>query len=139
MADTRAHESDSEVTVRRLGKIIQRIILLNQEPAFAEPLGNGLERLVSQGLLYFYRKLSPLRFLPGLLHLALTYCPWVSEDVVVQVVHNELRKMWSFHVVVPQRMATSGNGRLRQKHSILCMSTDVYFTHIGVTGSSAKK
>ena len=63
----RTHESDSEVTVRRLGKIIQRILLLNQEPAFAEPLGNGLERLVSLGLLYSYRKLSPLRFLPSLL------------------------------------------------------------------------
>ena len=46
--------------------------LLNQEPAFAESLGNGLERLVSQGLLYFYRKLSSLRFLPGLLRFAST-------------------------------------------------------------------
>ena len=59
----RTHESDFEVTVRRLGKIIQRIFfLLNQEPAFAEPLGNGLERLVSQGLLYFDRKLSRYDF-----------------------------------------------------------------------------
>ena len=41
----RAHESDSEVTVRRLNKIIQRIFLLNRGPAFAESLGNGLERL----------------------------------------------------------------------------------------------
>ena len=76
----RTHESDSEVTVRRLGKIIQRIFLLNQEPAFAKSLGNGLERLISQGLFYFYRKLSPLRFLPGLLRFAPTNCPWVSED-----------------------------------------------------------
>ena len=77
----RTHERDSEVTVRRLGKIIQRIFLLNQEPAFAESLGNGLERLVSQGLFYFYIILfSPLRFLPGLLRFAPTNCPWVSED-----------------------------------------------------------
>ena len=54
----RRGESDSEVTVRRLGKIMQRIFLLIQEPAFAESLGNGLERLVSQGLSYFYRKLA---------------------------------------------------------------------------------
>ena len=76
----RAHESGSEVTVRRLDKIIQRIFFLNQEPAFAESLGNGLERLVSQGLFYLYRKLSQLRFLPGLLRFAPTNCPWVSED-----------------------------------------------------------
>ena len=45
---------DPEVGVRRLGKIIQRIFfLLNQEPAFAESLGNGLERLISQGFLSF--------------------------------------------------------------------------------------
>ena len=44
--------------------------MLNQEPAFAEPLGNGLERLVSQGFLFFYRKLSPLQFLPGSLRFA---------------------------------------------------------------------
>ena len=31
-------------------------ILLHQEPAFTEAFGNGLERLVSQGLFYFYRK-----------------------------------------------------------------------------------
>ena len=67
----RTLESDPEVTVRRLGKIIQGFfLLLNQEPAFAEPLGNGLERLVSQGLLFFYRKLSPLQFLPGTLRFA---------------------------------------------------------------------
>ena len=76
----RTHESDSEVTVRRLGKIIQRIFLLNKEPAFAEPLGNGLERLVSQELFYFYIIL--LRFLAGLLRFAPTNCPWVSEDGV---------------------------------------------------------
>ena len=52
--------------------------MLNQEPAFPEPLGNGRERLVSKGLLYFYRKLSPLRFLPDLLRFAPTI-PWVSE------------------------------------------------------------
>ena len=28
----------------------------------------------------FYRKLLTLRFLPGLLCFALTYCPWVSKD-----------------------------------------------------------
>ena len=53
----RTHESDSEVTVRRLGKMIQRIFffLLNQEPAFAESFGNGLERLVPQFLENFRR------------------------------------------------------------------------------------
>ena len=70
----------AQSSVRRLRKIIQRIFLLNQEPAFAESLGNGLERLVSHGLFYFYRKLSQLRFLPGLLRFAPTNCPWVSED-----------------------------------------------------------
>ena len=57
--------------------------MLNQEPAYAESFGNGLdmlERLVFQGLLYFYRKLSALRFLPGLFRFALTNCPWVSVD-----------------------------------------------------------
>ena len=43
-----------------------------------------------------------------------------------------IRKIWSFHVVVPQRTATNDNERLPQKHSIsskkkFCMSTDVYF------------
>ena len=76
----RTHESDFEVTVRRLGKILQRTFLLNLEPAFAEPLGNGLERLAFEGLFYFYRKLSPLRFLPGLLRFAPTNFPWISED-----------------------------------------------------------
>ena len=56
--------------------------MFNQEPAFAESLGNGLERLRSQGLLYFYRKLSPLRFLSDLLRFAPTNCPWISEDTV---------------------------------------------------------
>ena len=67
MADTitvRTHESDSEVTFRRLGKIIKRIFFLNQDPAFAQRVGNGLERLVSQGLFYFYRKLLRYDFCP---------------------------------------------------------------------------
>ena len=58
--------------------------MLNQKPTFAESLGNGLEavveRLVSQGLFYFYRKLSQLRFFPGFFRFAPTNCPWVSED-----------------------------------------------------------
>ena len=68
----RTHESDSEVTVHRPGKIIQRIFFAQSAAAIAESLGNGLERVVSQGLLNFYRKLSPLRFLPGLLRFAPT-------------------------------------------------------------------
>ena len=50
------HETDSEVPVYRWGKIIQRIFLLNQEPAFAEPLGNDLERLAFPGALTTFIK-----------------------------------------------------------------------------------
>ena len=48
--------SDSEVTVRQLGRIMQKIFLLNQEPAFANGFGNGLERLVSKGLFPLFLK-----------------------------------------------------------------------------------
>ena len=40
----RSHYSTSEAAARRLGRIIQRIFLPNQEPAFAEPFGNGKSR-----------------------------------------------------------------------------------------------
>ena len=46
----RTHHSTSRVTVRRLGRIIQRIFLPNQEAALVEPFGNGLVRIGSQGL-----------------------------------------------------------------------------------------
>ena len=46
----RTHHSTSRVAVRRLGRIIQRIFLPNQEPALVEPFGNGLVRVGSQGL-----------------------------------------------------------------------------------------
>ena len=72
--------------------------MFNQEPAFAESLGNGLERLVSQGVLYFYRKLSPLRFLPGLLRFAPTNCPWVSEDEVNTIRYRSFSE-WEKHTV----------------------------------------
>ena len=82
--------------VSKLFSVIGKDFLLNQGPAFEEPLGNGLERLVSQGLLYFYRKLSPLRFLPGLLRFAPTYCLWVSEDGNITVNDNLPRARFSF-------------------------------------------
>ena len=46
----RTHHSTSGVAVRRLGRIIQRIFLSNQEAALVEPFGNGLVRVGSQGL-----------------------------------------------------------------------------------------
>ena len=46
----RTHHTTSRVAVRRLGRIIQRIFLPNQEAALVEPFGNGLVRVGSQGL-----------------------------------------------------------------------------------------
>ena len=46
----RTHYSTSEAAARRLGRIIQRIFLPNQEAALVEPFGNGLVRVGSQGL-----------------------------------------------------------------------------------------
>ena len=46
----RTHHSTSGATVRRLGRILQRIFLPNQEAALVEPFGNDLVRVGSQGL-----------------------------------------------------------------------------------------
>ena len=46
----RTHHRTSRVAVCRLGRIIQRIFLPNQEAALVEPFGNGLVRVGSQGL-----------------------------------------------------------------------------------------
>ena len=46
----RTHHSTSGATVLRLGRIIRRIFLPNQEAALVEPFGNGLVRVGSQGL-----------------------------------------------------------------------------------------
>ena len=46
----RTHHSTSRVAVSRLGRMIQRIFLPNQEAALVEPFGNGLVRVGSQGL-----------------------------------------------------------------------------------------
>ena len=46
----RTHYSTSGAAARRLGRIIQRIFLPNQEAALVEPFGNGLVRVGSQGL-----------------------------------------------------------------------------------------
>ena len=50
----RTHHSTPQVAVRRLGRIIQRIFLPNQEAALVEPFGNGLVRVGSQGLFLPY-------------------------------------------------------------------------------------
>ena len=39
MVDATMAVKDSEAAVRRLGRIIQRIFLANQQPAFTEPFG----------------------------------------------------------------------------------------------------
>ena len=44
------HHSTPRVAARRLGRIIQRIFLPNQEAALVEPFGNGLVEVGSQGL-----------------------------------------------------------------------------------------
>ena len=46
----RTHHSTSGAAARRLGRIIQKIFLPNQEAALVEPFGNGLVRVGSQGL-----------------------------------------------------------------------------------------
>ena len=46
----RTHHSTLRVAVRRLGRLIQRIFLPNQEAALVESFGNGLVRVGSQGL-----------------------------------------------------------------------------------------
>ena len=46
----RTHHRTSRLAVCRLGRIIQRIFLPNQEAALVEPFGNGLVRVGSQGL-----------------------------------------------------------------------------------------
>ena len=67
------NKDESEVTIH---KIIQRtLFMLNQEPAFAEPLGNSLERLFSQGTYQFYKHFAATIFARFIL-----FCPWVSED-----------------------------------------------------------
>ena len=55
-ADLRTRHSGPGAPVRRLGRIIQRIFLPNQEAALVEPFGNGLERVSFQGLFppYFW-------------------------------------------------------------------------------------
>ena len=77
------HWRNITITVRRLGKIIQgfffRSIRSQHSQSRLEMV--CMERFVSQGLLPLDRKLSPLRFLSGLLRFAPTNCPWVSEDV----------------------------------------------------------
>ena len=59
----RTHHSTSRVAVRRLGRIIQRIFLPNQEAALVEPFGNGLVRVGSQGLFspYLFNQISDLQ------------------------------------------------------------------------------
>lgn len=77
----RIHESDSSVTVRRLGTKIQMIFFKpNHEPAFAETFGNDLKRLSSQGPFPLTCKPSTLQYLPGLPRPAPTNCPSVSKD-----------------------------------------------------------
>ena len=44
------HLSTSGAAVRRLGGIIERIFLPNQEAALVEPFGNGLVRVGSEGI-----------------------------------------------------------------------------------------
>ena len=60
----RTHHSASGAVARSLGRIIQRILLPNQEAALVEPFGNGLVRVGSQ------------------VPLAPANRPWVSEDGV---------------------------------------------------------
>ena len=50
----RTHHSTSAAAVCRLGRIIQRIFLPNQEAALVEPFKNGLVRVGSQGLFPSY-------------------------------------------------------------------------------------
>ena len=49
-AKVETHHSTSGAAAHRLGRIIQRIFLPNQEAALVEPFGNGLVRDGSQGL-----------------------------------------------------------------------------------------
>ena len=71
----RTHHSTSRVAVRRLGRIIQRIFLPNQEAALVEPFGNGLVRVGSQGL-FSPCKHTTLHFFARFIFSR----PWVSED-----------------------------------------------------------
>ena len=77
----RTHHSTPRVAVRRLGRIIQRIFLPNQEAALVEPFGNGLVRVGSPGA-FFALLVNMRRFisLPDLFPLAPTNRPWVPED-----------------------------------------------------------
>ena len=75
----RTHHSTSRVAVRRLGRILQRIFLPNQEATLVEPFGNGKSRFPGA---FFALLVNIRRFisLPDLFSLAPTNCPWVSED-----------------------------------------------------------
>ena len=57
----RTHQSTSEAAVCRLGRIIQRIFLPNQEPAFAKPFRNGLVK-VGSSLYYLLHRGSKVFF-----------------------------------------------------------------------------
>ena len=77
----RTHESDSEVTIRWLGKIIQRIFFCSIRSQHSQ---SRLEMVCRdsfpRGSYTFIENFCRYDFCPALLRFAPTNCPWVSED-----------------------------------------------------------
>ena len=110
------HEKNSGDAVRRLGTIIQSIFVLNQEPAFSWPFGNGPVRVGTQGLFRpcLKRFVAPFRAqltVPGSPRMDSVVISSLSQDkkaTTLQYMNwdligwNELRSIKSsFHLILP--------------------------------------
>ena len=92
----RTHHSTPGAAVRRLGRIIDRIFMLNQEAELVEPFGNGPVRVGSQGFFDSALLVNLRRFisLPELFPLVPINRPWVSEAVF-----KSAGTCWSFYLM----------------------------------------
>ena len=81
-----------------------------------------------RGSFTFTKKLSPLRFLPGLFRFAPTNCPWVSEDDKRVVLELELQTTEAISTMLLKR--TKVTQSLKQENMLVFYKSQNYTAHL---------